>query len=464
MPNEKTSDESTGGTLKNADLLRYSEEIGGTFTPNSSKKHTLQTFKNYFNAGLVVVGNEFLSPESVAASADPAYSLGSGSGQTFTSYSKSLGEAQADFPNADIDSVDDFVDTAAINQASYLMVNGGRQNRLDFGLYGSREYIIDKKIGNIPKASGKANIEYLYEGNGSVITQTSPTEDVFSTLPADQTEAGNVTTLTNLVFRNFAIRNQGTTKGSGQAGFRIGGRGLTIEECYATGFDVNYDILFCLHSYFKRAFSFDHMTSGHVFRTGTGAWTGASLSNSACNDVDVIDCLSKTARGSDYGFAILGSSDVNLYGCTTEGNVDDTDLPGQPLAGVFIDTQNSSVVKGTCQVHGLHGEQSYVDGLIHVKSREGIYQFSDISNQFQGLYAGGNKNLIKLESYGGFTYFRLDNFAHWLPDLQFDLGDSSCLPIFGYPWSATAAILDNAAFWATFQPTLSDLQKSVYPP
>ena len=55
MPDLKTSQEATGGALKNADIFRYSEESGGNF---ASKKHTMQTAKTFFQSGLVQVYNE----------------------------------------------------------------------------------------------------------------------------------------------------------------------------------------------------------------------------------------------------------------------------------------------------------------------------------------------------------------------------------------------------------------------
>lgn len=55
MASKKTSDETTGGTIKDADIYRYSEESSGTF---ASKKHTHLALKNYMRAGLEAVYNE----------------------------------------------------------------------------------------------------------------------------------------------------------------------------------------------------------------------------------------------------------------------------------------------------------------------------------------------------------------------------------------------------------------------
>lgn len=55
MPDLKTSQETTGGALKDADIFRYSEEAAGNF---SSKKHTMATAKAYFREGLERVYNE----------------------------------------------------------------------------------------------------------------------------------------------------------------------------------------------------------------------------------------------------------------------------------------------------------------------------------------------------------------------------------------------------------------------
>lgn len=55
MPDLKTSAETTGGALKDADIFRYSEESGGTF---ASKKHTMATAKTFFQQGLLRVYNE----------------------------------------------------------------------------------------------------------------------------------------------------------------------------------------------------------------------------------------------------------------------------------------------------------------------------------------------------------------------------------------------------------------------
>lgn len=52
---KKTSEEATGGTLKSADLFRYSEESSGSY---ASKKHTMGTLKTYVQTGVVNIYNE----------------------------------------------------------------------------------------------------------------------------------------------------------------------------------------------------------------------------------------------------------------------------------------------------------------------------------------------------------------------------------------------------------------------
>lgn len=55
MADTKTSDETTGGTLKDADLLRYSEEASGLY---SSKKKTMSALKTYVRTGINPIFNE----------------------------------------------------------------------------------------------------------------------------------------------------------------------------------------------------------------------------------------------------------------------------------------------------------------------------------------------------------------------------------------------------------------------
>jgi len=148
--------------------------------------------------------------------------------------------------------------------------------------------------------------------------------------------------------------------------------------------------------------------------------------------------------------------------CIVEGTI--SVLANAPLAGVKYDSLNATAATGTFQIYGLYTEVYCADAMVDIKGRQGVYAIHDISNQNQGTDPTLCRNLIKLESYAGFVYFELHRFAHWTNNLQFYLGGSNCLPMFISPWSATAANLNVPTRWSNFQPSLTQLQASVYLP
>jgi len=452
----ETSLEQTGGTLKNADLLRYSEESSGTYI---SKKHTLQTYKTFFNSGVVAVGNEWLTPETVAASADPAYTLGDGTAQTFTSYGKSLGEAQTDFPDANVTSVNDLVDWAAASQAEFLLMNGGRQNQIDYGLYGSRKYVINKPI-ILPTTTSKTSKRFVHQGHGCEIT-TSNTTNIFESVPVNQTDA-DLYISRQLSFLHFYINGIGGIKGNGQTGFKIGGaKHVTFTDCEMAGCDINNDLMFCLFASFEDcqftgATTYNCWLHCGLSAAGSALWTGATLSNSASNDCDFYNIEIFNALLSDYGVFLQGVSDVNMNGCTTEGPESGTQS-NQPIAGIYYDDLNSTVVKGFV-INGLHAEQSYTDSIIKIKAREGMFQFNDLFNHKQGLYATENRNIWNAESIAGETYVNMTNLRFATTFQQFGLvgaaiskayvrPDFTRCALNGSPQN-TADLQANAAMWS----------------
>lgn len=459
-----TSNETTGGALKNADLLRYSEEIGGVFTPNSTKKHTLQTFKTFYNAGVVVVGNERLTPETVAASADPAYSLGDGTAQTFTSYGKSLGQAQADFPLANVTSVNDLVDWAALSQASQLAANTANQNQMDGGLFGARKYMINKPIPFATTTSKTSDI-YVYDMHGSCIESTT-TSDIWQSLPPDQTAANSTYISRRIVLKNGKLVGSSGAKGNGQTAIKIGAaRFVQLDNLQWTGCDIGCDLMFCLFAKLTACENVNCTSIGFWLHSGldiagSAIWTGATSSNSQSNASQLIDCRSVCALLSDYGYLIQDASDILMIGCHSEGTESATQA-NQADNGIFIDTRNSTVVRGI-NIISPHIEQSYTDSCIRIKAREGVYTVSDLYSQIQGLYATENRVLVRWDSDAGAVRLKLINLLHTTPFMQLNPTSASNSrlitrdSIYGTTYANAAAMQADAALWASATPTFVD--------
>lgn len=457
MANEKTSLETTGGALKNADLIRYSEESAGSF---STKKHTLQSFKTYFNSGVVVVGNEWHTPESVAASADPAYSLGDGTAQTFTSYGKTLGQAQADFPLAPITDVSDLVDMAALNQASLLLENSAKQNSLDCGLYGSRKYVINKPI-QVATTTTKESKIFNYRGHGSQITTTN-NSNIFESVPSSQAIADTYV-VRRLVFKDFFLEGAGGVKGNGQTGIKIGGSTAPLfENIYISDCDVSYDLIFCLLATMINCESTNAMTNGFLIRCGLNpdssvVWTSATLSNSASNGAMLIQPRAFCKINSDYGIYLLGVSDALIQRLTSEG-AEDATQSNQPKAAINYDDLNSTVTHGYTVLQA-HIEQSYTDAVFKSKARSAIIQLDDIENTLQGSYATENRKIYSADTYAGTTQINLNRLKAATTFQQFDcLSIGSIRVAFedcdlnGAP-QTTADLTANAAMWSSTNPT-----------
>lgn len=404
----------------------------------------------------ITIGRQFLTPEDVAYNADPAYVLGIGSAQTFASYGKSLGQAQADFPLVPITATSDLVDWAAIYQTSMSMAGGGIQNRMDFGCYGARNYYINKPI-DLPVLTSKANIQYIYELNGCVIDSTSATNDMIRSLPPNQSDAVNIYSNTSIIISNGALRNNSaTTKGNGQAIIRIGARAVVLNNLSLNGGDTCLDLQFCLGAQVTKCNAAGYETTGYHF--GAGTWTGASVNSAAANATVVNNCRAHTARFSDYGFHFQGGSDTTMNSCIAEGFYDDTDLGNQPKAAVFYDSMNAGPAKGTFQIHGLYTEQAYTEALVRIKAKEGIYTVDNMNNQNQGLFASACRNIIMMETYAGLVQCRLDNYAHWLQFNQWNLQNNQTAMIFLFPWTVFAkTYFNNAALWSGYQPPLSEI-------
>lgn len=459
MANLTTSGEATGGALKNADLLRYSEESSGTF---SSEKNNLQTFKTFFNSGLVAVGNEFLSPESVAASADAGYQLGDGTAQTFTSYGKSLGQAQADFPLANVTSVNDLVDWAAISQASQLVATN--QNQMDGGLYGARKYMINKPIPFATTTSKTSDI-YVYDMHGSCIESTTD-EDIWQSLPPDQTAANSTYISRRIILKNVMLVGSSGAKGNGQTAIKIGAaRMVQLDNIQCTGVDVSYDLMFCLFAKLTACENINATTTGFWLHSGldiagSAVWSGASSSNSQSNASILIDCRSVCALLSDYGYLIQDASDILMIGTHSEGTESATQS-NQPINGIFIDTRNSTVVRGI-NIISPHIEQSYTDAAIRIKAREGVYTVSDLYSQIQGLYAADNRVLVRWDSDAGAVRLKLINLLNTTPFMQLNptsITNSRLITrdsIYGTTYADATAMQADAALWATVTPTYVD--------
>lgn len=458
---KKVEAETTGGALKNADLIRYVEESGGNYTSN---QHNLQTYKTFFNSGLVAVGNEFLSPESVAASADAGYQLGDGTAQTFTSYGKSLGQAQTDFPLANVTSVNDLVDWAAISQASQLVANSSMQNQMDMGLYGARKYMVNKPLPFATTTSKTSDI-YVYDMHGSCIESTTDT-DIWQTLPPDQTAANSTYIFRRIILKNGMLVGSSGAKGNGQTAIKIGAaRMVQLDNIQVTGVDIGIDLMFCLFAKLTACENVNSASIGFWLHSGldiagSAVWSGASSSNSQSNASMLLDCRSVCALLSDYGYLIQDASDILMIGTHSEGTESATQS-NQPINGIFIDTRNSTVVRGI-NIISPHIEQSYTDAAIRIKAREGVYTVSDLYSQIQGLYAVDNRVLVRWDSDAGAVRLKLINLLHSTPFMQLNptSATNSRLitrdSIYGTTYANAAAMQADASLWASATPTFVD--------
>lgn len=402
-------------TDKNYVTDAQSAALGGTpFPPTASNYYLTKA-----EVPNISLGNQWFTPESVTPSGYPT--LGTGVAQTFTSAGKTLGQAQADFPLAPITSVNDLIDWAASYQAMKLTENTARQNRIDWGLYGARKYMVNKPI-YVPSTTSKGQLDaWVFEGNGSMI-QSTTTANIFESVPSTQTIA-DTWIGRELSFRNFKIYGSSASKGSGQTGVRIGASVMTrFDKVEVNQCDNSWDLLFCLFAGFIQCRSTNATSNGFWIHTGLDingnpVWTGAALANSASNDVFMLGSRGFVALGSDYGTLLQGVSDVRMIKYTSEGAESGTQS-NQPKAAIFYDDLNSTVCKGF-NVEGVHAEQSYTDSIIKIKARAGQFHLNDIYNQKQGIYASANRDIVNAESYAGVCQVNYTNARYATPFQQF---------------------------------------------
>lgn len=418
--------------------------------------------------GSMVVGTAFLTPEDIAATADAAYILGNGTAQTFASYGKTLGQAQADFPLAPITATSDLVDWAAIYQASKMMESGSRQNQVDLGLYGAREYRVNKPI-ELAALTSKRSQKFIYDLHGSCIRSTT-NANVFQSVPSTQVIADTWISR-EISIRNGQIEGGYGAKGNGQCGIRIGASvEFELYKIEIAGCDVSVDAMFCLFMKATQCRSTNAATNGYwihcgLSATGVPAWTNAGLSNSASNSVTIDTCRGLVGLQSDYGLyaqAVSGLTLINYVSEGTEFNPGLGELPTiQPKAGIFFDDMGSTVTKGF-NIFVMHAEQSYTDSLIKIKMRNGLVEIDDLYNHKVGLYSGANRVIWNAESTLGEVFLNLARFRYATQYQQFGLPnitsrdyvrpDFTRCELNGNPVSR-ADLQGNAAMWSNQVPT-----------
>lgn len=371
---------------------------------------TSNPFLTQLDVPNITLGNEWLTPESVSP---VVYTLGTGAAQTFASYGKSLGQAQADFPLAPIVSTSDLVDWAAIYQASKLMENGTRQNEMHGGLYGARKYYINKPI-ILPELTSKTSKLFSIDFHNSCI-QSTTTSNIFESVPTTQTIADSWIARV-IHIKNAFLRGSGGSKGNGQTAVRIGASiEPRMDNVIVEAVDIGFDMMFCLFAQFNQCIGVNSTTTNFWSHCGLNVggspiWTSASTSNSASNDNLYLNCRSLGAFNSDYGIHLQAVSDCRIVKFTPEGSNSGI-FTNQSKAAIFYDDFNSTVCKGF-NLEGCHSEQSHTQAIIKLKAREGLFQIDDLYTQLQGLDPVQNRVIIESDSYAGVLLINYRN-ARW---------------------------------------------------
>lgn len=469
MANVEVQNETTGGSLKNADLLRYVEENAGAY---DTKKHTLLSFKNYFTAGLVGIGNPLLTPEQFADGNESFVGIDVPVFLDTLGYDNTT--AAAAFPltaaylGGTLVATTCTLDAACSCEASLSMELEIYQNWLAFGCYGGKQYNIYFEDGAtdpmpvpLPKnAADKPSNIFGFEFYCSSVMQLGDCS-LFESIPADQTEA-NAIGDRGFIFQNGIILGSSTV-GSGAAGFKIGASTSTVfNNLQTSSFDLGYDLYFSLFTGFYNCQGLGNETTNFSIASGNGVWSGGSLSNSQCNQTVFNNCRSQSKIGSSYGFKLQDSSDVKLISCTVEGP-EDTDQANQPSSGIYFDDNDSTVVKNFI-IEGLHAEQSYVDAVVDINFREGIYNINYLYNQIQGIYVGANTDYVKMTSSAGRGQVFFNQNAYATANMTFNSGATGCTwesynsELAGAPATAAAWAALGATFWNGTPPAASELR------
>lgn len=374
MADTTTSGENTGGALKNADILRYSEQIGGVFTPLSTKKHTLQTFKTFFQQGITAV-NEWLTPE------------------TFEDGTNTLGTTESiQYMNTLTDPNTAVAYTTASMLAAYPLIPGSATA----ATWTYADVCVESMFRTMENASGAArctfhdnriyqyNQQHLlpfvsarvikgqkwqFDGNSTLHKNISGVaKKLWRHMPADQTEAAGAYGSYAYIFNNLQFFGGNLAKGSGDVGIEIGAHyNSRVNDCYFFGWDRGIASYFGLSMEVTNCNFQANTTEGLMIATGAGAtgegvaWTGGTLTNSASNLVKVNGGQFAIANNSDAAFSAYGSDQPSIRDCVFESS------GGAANHCILVDTQSSTLVNGML-VDNIHVETESLISHIRVRA------------------------------------------------------------------------------------------------
>lgn len=407
MADTKLANENDIVTITNGSQIYIEKETvpgNGIWQPF---KGSFTEIKTWINSQIPSVSNPFLTPQQFSNNEI----IADGTQVTATDAGYDQAEANAAWPltaayfGGDVP-LDAYLDFLAVSECILSTEDAAFQNEIYYGAYGGNEYSINYDL-PAQKLTDKISHTFIHNYGGCTMRAYNGA-NIISSMPADQTEADAI------VARSLLFVN-GTFYGSDNPGDNSIGieLGACVYACFSnmniSRFDFGWDLSYCLFSSFENCTGVGCATDNWFLHAG--AWSGASASNSQCNDSDFWNCRSIGALGSNAGFNLQDSSDINLIGCTCEGQTNSGDLANQPAHGIYFNDNNSTVVKGL-NIDGLHAEQSYTIAVIHTRGREGTYNYKDIYNQVQGLYVGANTDLLYCRTNAGVMKHNIINLLY----------------------------------------------------
>ena len=236
------------------------------------------------------------------------------------------------------------------------------------------------------KAKGKT---LTINGNGRTLKAAPGIPYIFGGDPPDQTTALNTWQSQRFIFEDISFEGNG-------AGVGIGwgcSYGTSIGNCTFKGFEWGVDLKFALMT------EIDNLLLNNCgVRLRHGDWTGASTTNSQSNHSSLRNVRVFCRNSQVAAFSFIAASGCLMDGCIIEG--------GQPQYGVYVDGQNSTVVKDFT-IRRTHIETTCTTAAIKLSLREGIAQVDGAFSQYP-------QTLIDADTTAGYPYIVVSNIP-WLP-------------------------------------------------
>lgn len=368
MPDLSTSQETTGGAIKDADIIRYSEESGGSFT---SQKQTLGALKSYMTSGVIVVGNEWNTPELWG---DGVNSVGTSESSRLLN---TLIDPDTGVAYTDISAAAQFPDVTGIDVTTWeydeaCVDQWHRSMEKAFGsasgqCHDNRIYLYrqNHNMATVSQwTSGFRNATFEYDLHGSRHMNISGApRTLWKRTPATQAIAtnngGNAYTSYKVIIRNgtFIGANLGT-RDSGDCCIELSasyGSMLLGVDCLKADMGLRAFMglgLIVLGGHYS-----ENSRSGILVASGVGygagdIWTGSGLSTSASNKVVLAPSRVATLDG--------GFTGIEAY-CADGLKVEDTPYEGSFGSSVehhiYIESQGATTNKAI-KISNLHMEQA----------------------------------------------------------------------------------------------------------